>query len=826
MSLKVALVAPSGVPFVVGGAEKLWWGLTQHVNRLTDDAMELIKLPSPENDFWNIARSYEQFSALDLSHFDAVISTKYPAWMVDHPNHVVYLQHKLRGLYDTCPPGMTTLPRQAPPEVQPLWQLVTGPHTTRQMLPEIFGRIRDLERQHRLDPQRLGAVTALPGALIRAVVHKLDGIALRPQAISRYFAISAVVARREDYFPPDVKVEVVPHPSNLEGLRGGPAEFVFTASRLDGPKRIDLLIRAYRRCRTEVPLWIAGDGPQGQHLRELAAGDTRIRFLGRLTDDELVEHYSRAALVPFVPELEDMGLITLEAMACGKPVLTVTDAGGVTEFVEDGVNGRIVAPDEKALARALDDLLADSTALGAMGAAARETAAAVTWSRTAAALLDAAHAGPPQRDGHVAGPRQAAASGGDRIEGQDTPTRPRLLVVNTFGVFPADSGGKKRMFFLYRGLSRWADVTLLNLGTAGSSPDLREFSPSFREVRVPPDDGFLKREAALSRELRKPVTDIAALLYADQLVTLREAFANLARNADMVVAAHVYLYPLVEALWNGPVWYDAHNVEADMKADVLEYPRLDAPFSGPANGAGQVRHAVDAVAEVEARLVRQARRVLAVSDLNRQRFGALYGRDATQIDLVPNGTHLPDDAWLDGPRRGMLKQEIGFGDAPLAVFVASYHGPNLEAVEALVELAAACPGWQFAVAGSVCQALAAGKVPGNVHALGMLTEAELTTLLRAADVGLNPMKTGSGTNLKLLDYAGHGALVVTTPVGARGLAFAHGEHLVSCELAGFAEVLGELASQVPGPRPDLRAAARAVTERVYGWDSIAQALAG
>jgi glycosyltransferase involved in cell wall biosynthesis len=572
-----------------------------------------------------------------------------------------------------------------------------------------------------------------------------------------------------------------------------------------------------------VPLWIAGDGPQAEALRGLAAGDDRIRFLGRLTDDELVEHYSRAAVVPFVPELEDMGLITLEAMACGKPVLTVTDAGGVTEFVEDGVNGRIVAPDEKALARALDDMLADRDKLHAMGQAALKTATGVTWQRTARALLDAAHAGPPSREVRTAGTPPAGG-----LEGAETPSRPRLLVVNTFGVFPPDSGGKKRMFFLYRGLSNWADVTLLNLGSPGSSPEVREFSPSFREVRVPPDEGFLKQEAALTRALRKPVTDIAALLHADQLGSLRETFVSLSRDADVVVAAHVYLYPLVEALWDGPVWYDAHNVEADMKADVLELPRLAAPFAPDTGGAtpSACLRAVEAVAAVEARLVRHARRVLAVSDLNRQRFEALYERPAHTLDLVPNGTHLPDDAWLDGERRESLKRKIGFGSRPLAVFVASYHGPNLEAVQAIVDLAPQCPEWEFGVAGSVCQALSPGKLPHNVHALGVLTEAELTALLRAADVGLNPMRTGSGTNLKLLDYTGHGALVVTTPVGARGLAFVDGEHLVSCELSGFADALRSLATQVPGPQPALRAAARAVSEQVYGWDSIAQALAG
>ena len=159
--MKIALLAPSAVPFVVGGAEKLWWGLSGHVNRHTPHAMELIKLPSPEQDFWQIAASYERWSLLDLSHFDAVISTKYPAWMVQHPNHVVYLQHTLRGLYDTYPQGMALQPARVPAAAQALWRLLQAPGVERALLPEIFARVRELQADVGIDPEALRALTAL-----------------------------------------------------------------------------------------------------------------------------------------------------------------------------------------------------------------------------------------------------------------------------------------------------------------------------------------------------------------------------------------------------------------------------------------------------------------------------------------------------------------------------------------------------------------------------------------------------------------------------------------------------------------------------------------
>lgn len=820
--MKVALVAPSGVPFVVGGAEKLWWGLTQHVNQHTTDEMELIKLPSPERDFWEVVASYERFAALDLSHFDAVISTKYPAWMVDHPNHVVYLQHKLRGLYDTYPAHLPHTLRTVPAPLQPLWRLLTDPRHERSQLPEVFERLRDAQQHAQQGDAQWQAWCAFPGPLSRAAVHKLDAIALRPGAIRRYLAISQVVAGRADHFPPGVPVQVLPHPSNLQGLRQGEGEFVFTASRLDGPKRIDLLVQAYRQCRAQVPLVVAGDGPQAQRLRELAAGDPRIRFAGRLSDEALIDHYARALLVPFVPHLEDMGLITLEAMGAGKPVLTVDDAGGVTEFVQDGVNGRVVEPTPRALAQALDALLADRAQLQRMGQAALQTAASVTWERTARGLLDAVRAAPEHRAANDAANDIAHSAA-------PAPRRLRLLVLNTFDVHPPDSGGKKRIFYLYSALARHADVTLLNLGQGDHEPELREFGPHLREVRVAPDAAFVQRDAELKAQLRCSATDMAALLFWRDLPGLQRAFEVLKRDADVVVASHVYLWPLVAAHWGGPVWYDAHNVEADMKADILGLPRLQAPLGGAAadsataQQAQHAQHALQAVAQAEAALVQRAQRVLAVSDADRARLAALYGRAAHTMEVAANGTLVPAQPPMPGAQRAGFKQQLGWAaHTPVALFVGAHHGPNLAALETVHALAAQLPQWQFVVAGSVCGHLK--DLPphsANLHPLGVVTEAELTVLLYATDVGLNPMQAGSGTNMKMLDYASHGALVLSTPAGARGLQLIAGQHLLQHDLAQFAEALQALAAEVPGPRPEMRAAAREAVRQHYDWNAIA-----
>jgi glycosyltransferase involved in cell wall biosynthesis len=381
----IAIVAPAPVPPAIGGAERLWWGLTEFVNRSTEHRAELLKLPTPERDVWEIVAGYERFSELDVSGYDVVISGKYPAWMVDHPDHRVYLLHRLRGLYDTyhltgLPADVTSRDR----DVGNLLQLLDAHEGERAALPEVFARLAALaERRDGLAAE----LVALPGPFIRRVVHFLDRIALSPGAVRQFATLSATVARRPGYFPAGADVRVAHPMTHLEGLHPTGDRHLLAVSRLDAPKRLDLVVNAMRRASTRLPLLIAGTGPERERLEELAGGDARIRFLGHVNDDELVRLYNDARAVIFAPAEEDFGYIALEAMLAAKPVITTHDAGGPTELVEDSVNGRVVDPDPAALAAAIDDLGARRRRARKLGRQARRRAEQVTWKAVVDAIL-------------------------------------------------------------------------------------------------------------------------------------------------------------------------------------------------------------------------------------------------------------------------------------------------------------------------------------------------------------------------------------------------------------------------------------------------------
>src|SRR6185295_8494641 len=221
---------------------------------------------------------------------------------------------------------------------------------------------------------------AFPGPFARSLVRALDAAAMRPGRISRYAAISRVVARREGYFPSGVDVEVVYPPVASGGFDGGPpGDSFFCASRLDPPKRIDLVISAFRATRKCRRLVIAGTGPERARLEELARGDERIELVGFVSEQELRRLYAGCRAVVFVPYDEDFGYVALESQLAGKALVTCTDSGGAAELTQDGVTGLVVAPEAAALARAMDSLAGDAALAARMGEAGRQSAQAVTW---------------------------------------------------------------------------------------------------------------------------------------------------------------------------------------------------------------------------------------------------------------------------------------------------------------------------------------------------------------------------------------------------------------------------------------------------------------
>lgn len=786
--MKIGIIAPSPVPFAIGGAEGLWWGLLDHLNQETVHQAELIKLPSPESDAWEILSSYRSFALLDLSHFDLVISTKYPAWMVDHPRHVVFMQHRLRGLYDTY--HLTRLPEIAStrdPELLSLQEFVHQHAGLRESLPEFFERVDHLARRR----DELRGEFGLPGPLIRTLVHYLDGIGLSPNAIARWAAISKNVASRPQYFPYGVRPMVIHHPSHLRHFRDSGEDHLFTIARLDSAKRIDLLIRAMRHVKAPVPLRIAGTGPEEDDLRQLAAGDPRIELLGFVTDREAERLYAGALVVPYVPYEEDYGLVTIEAMSCGKPVITTTDAGGPNEFVDPGVTGLRVDPDPALLGDAIDSLCADSARARSMGQAARRRVQQISWSHVVRGLL---------------GDSSIAAAG----RGTTKMTRKRLAVATTFPIHPPEHGGQVRLFELLKRVAVEFDVDVVSLGRPGDRPRRTEVAPGLTEVCIPPSDAHLRAEMAISRDLGwLPVTDVAFPALFEMTPRWLEALARAVERADGIIVSHPFPLPAVESLSpDVPLFYDAQDVELDLKSMALR-------------GSQVGQRILEEIRNVEERCCLASTLVFACSAENGTRFEEAYGLPPDRLVVIPNGVDVDSIDFVGPEQREARKKEIGLPGVPTGLFIGSWHPPNIDAVRNLSSIAERRPEMRFLVLGGVGGAFAREPLARNLGLLGFVDGETKELVSCISDVALNPMSWGSGTNLKMLEYCAAGIPVLTTEFGLRGLSLRTGDHVWGARLEDFPEVLLEMSHRSLELRTRSEAA-RQLVERHYDWDVIAE----
>ncbi|WP_370617879.1 glycosyltransferase [Mumia qirimensis] len=132
--------------------------------------------------------------------------------------------------------------------------------------------------------------------------------------------------------------------------------------------------------------------PEVERLRAIAdehgVGD-RVVFHGGIAREQMPEIFAAADVVVATPWYEPFGIVPVEAMACGRPVVG-TAVGGLLDTVEPGVTGELVPPrDPAALARVLGELLADPERRAAYGKAGAKRAAAYAWDDVAKRTEDA-----------------------------------------------------------------------------------------------------------------------------------------------------------------------------------------------------------------------------------------------------------------------------------------------------------------------------------------------------------------------------------------------------------------------------------------------------
>ena len=481
----------------------------------------------------------------------------------------------------------------------------------------------------------------------------------------RHFTIGHTNYRRlidADDFWSGIPYEVLHPPATVTGFKPPrPGQYLFLPGRLHRWKRADLVIRAMQRLGRDIPLKIAGTGEDEPQLRALAGDDRRIQFLGRVSDEQLVDLLAGAIAVPFVPVQEDYGLVMVEAFNSRKPVVTCLDSGEPLHFVKHGVNGLVVEPTADALAAALEFLIDRPERAAEMGNNGFRSVSHIRWESIASTLVHSVNGARKA----PAGRRRASAS----AVAKAGPPRLNVAVLDMQPIDPACGGGRLRLLGLYHALGAHLPTTYV--GTYDwPGPGYRDhqLTATLREIDVPLSDRHFQA-ADEWRHLAggKTVIDVSFPLLAHHSPEFVKAAKAAVADADIVVFSHPWVYPLVsDALgWQEQlVIYDAQNVES-----VLRYRLLgDSEV-----GLRIVRHAT----AVERELCLRADLVLACSHEDRELFHRLYEMPLAKCLVTPNGTFVGEAPCQDARRDH--KRRLGLADTPLAIFIGSLFPPNEEA---------------------------------------------------------------------------------------------------------------------------------------------------
>jgi len=172
--------------------------------------------------------------------------------------------------------------------------------------------------------------------------------------------------------------------ARLHGGHSDTGNLLLYIGRLSAEKQIER-IRPVLEALPQARLALVGDGPHRQQLERLFEG-TATTFVGYLAGDELASAYASGDAFVFPSSTETLGLVLLEAMAAGCPVVGA-NRGGIPDIVSDGINGCLYDPDQPAsLVTAVQRLLGDGATRAKLRQAARLEAERWGWAGATAQL--------------------------------------------------------------------------------------------------------------------------------------------------------------------------------------------------------------------------------------------------------------------------------------------------------------------------------------------------------------------------------------------------------------------------------------------------------
>lgn len=396
----------------------------------------------------------------------------------------------------------------------------------------------------------------------------------------------------------------------------------------------------------------------------------------------------------------------------------------------------------------------------------------------------------------------------------------QVLVLDMQPIDPPVGGGRLRLLGLYHNLGESFSTRYIgSYDWPGEKFRDHFLSKTLREIDIPlSTEHFIESRKCQERVGGKTIIDSTFHLLAKRSPQYVDYVRNEVRNVDAVIFSHPWVYPLVKDLIDRrtqTVIYDSHNVEGYLRCTLLD-------------DGGVGTEIVREVVCVEAELCHFADIVLACSSEDIDLFHKFYNVPFGKMRIVPNGVFTEKMTPVSDAEKRQIKKQLGLESRTTSIFIGSNYVPNVEACNFIIEeLAPNLPEMVFIIAGGVgdgCDKSLLSRV-GNVKITGFLTEQEKYTYLAASDMALNPMFSGSGTNIKMFDYMAVGLPIITTKIGARGVTEVDTVGIMVRDKSRFTSSIQEAVSDYQKLRQRGKAN-RDFVSRNYSWEKLSPKLGG
>ncbi|MDW5549184.1 glycosyltransferase family 4 protein [Methanosarcina sp.] len=387
----------------------------------------------------------------------------------------------------------------------------------------------------------------------------------------------------------------------------------------------------------------------------------------------------------------------------------------------------------------------------------------------------------------------------------------KILVVSPFSVYPPKSGGTLRINNLNLELSKNDNICLFSQGIRKS--ELRNIYKKtwvskinsnyieYHFVNIP----SLVISYILALYIKYPSRIFSGnFLNVDDSSLLYKCM----KDADIIQVEHPWQFQFI---YNNrpheiPIILVEHNVEFDLFEQVMNSNSII------------MRKLLKICRKKEEFAAKKADAVFAVSKDDAKKLCEEFHISESKVHVIPNGVDTSNFVPYINSEKEKTKKLMNLNEKKIILFTGSRHISNIHAVNNILEISKKIKDKNilFIVAGSVGNSF---KNLKNVLFTGYVDD--ISIYFKVADLAVNPMISGSGTNLKILEYLACGIPTITTKVGARGLEIENEKHVIISEIEDFPEWINILLED-SDLCTKLEVNGRELVIDMYDWKQIAK----